>query len=211
MSDDHGGSLPALLLLSYGWDYGGWSDFYPDDLPDEWRLTYYANEYRGVLVPQERWSRLEDVEQWRDDVHGGFRFVLEYRHPSRKAEALLHGAIDLLADRFAGVLSVVSGEGFFRTETGSFHLWVEYGEVGPGVDCPCCVTNPSWVGGHDSVRAFRFDSSRRADLKQLRQIAETLEGRGDPDFPSLLIVDGDPPVYSVLHECQIMLNLMGLA
>lgn len=50
--------------------------FYPDDLPAEWRLTYYANEYRTVLVPTPRW-RGADWAQWRADTPAEFRFVIE--------------------------------------------------------------------------------------------------------------------------------------
>ncbi len=58
------------------WDHAHWQgDFYPDDLPQDWRLSYYANEFSTVLVPEARW-RAEgvDFEQWAEDVHEGFRF-----------------------------------------------------------------------------------------------------------------------------------------
>ncbi len=42
---------PAFHVLAVGWDHPAWQgSFYPDDLPADWRLTYYANEVPGVLL-----------------------------------------------------------------------------------------------------------------------------------------------------------------
>ena len=60
------------------WDHAHWQgSFYPDDLPVDWRLTFYANEYTAVLVPESKW-RIQgvDFEQWAEDVPEGFRFYL---------------------------------------------------------------------------------------------------------------------------------------
>lgn len=36
----------------------GWAcqDYYPDDLPEDWQLDYYANEFSVLLVPRARWA-----------------------------------------------------------------------------------------------------------------------------------------------------------
>jgi len=42
-----------LLIGTCGWDHGHWcGPFYDPDLPTDWRLTYYANLLRAVLVPE---------------------------------------------------------------------------------------------------------------------------------------------------------------
>ena len=41
-----------LLLRARDWEHPAWNqEFYPDDLPEDWRLSYYANEFPVVLVP----------------------------------------------------------------------------------------------------------------------------------------------------------------
>ena len=63
----------------------GWSDvvpgdeFYPEDLPLEWRFSFYSNNLRSVLVPQELWPTTSrtDVGEWLNDSDPAFRFVLE--------------------------------------------------------------------------------------------------------------------------------------
>ncbi|VAW62000.1 hypothetical protein MNBD_GAMMA08-2907 [hydrothermal vent metagenome] len=58
------------------WDHPQWlSHFYPDDLPEDWRLTYYANVFSTVLVPEAKWQAENvDFEQWAEDVPDSFRF-----------------------------------------------------------------------------------------------------------------------------------------
>jgi uncharacterized protein YecE (DUF72 family) len=70
----------SILVGARGWDHDDWSGgFYPDDLPSGWRLTYYANWLRAVLVPGETWNGadVEVVRQWAADCDEAFRFVLE--------------------------------------------------------------------------------------------------------------------------------------
>lgn len=69
-----------VLVGSRGWEHQAWSGpFYPDDLPQDWRLTYYANAFRSVLVPAERLLRMagDEPAQWLEDVPDGFIFFLE--------------------------------------------------------------------------------------------------------------------------------------
>lgn len=69
-----------MFFAAYGWQHDAWQDrFYPDDLPSDWRLGYYANEFKAVVVPVADWQGLTgaDFEAWRDDVGEEFRFFLE--------------------------------------------------------------------------------------------------------------------------------------
>lgn len=103
-----------MFIASLGWDHDGWSGaFYPDGLPPEWRLTYYGNEFRAVVVPAALWQQADAVTaaQWATDTAEGFCFLLEAADtppPPALREAL--------ADRYGGVagtggLPVVRWEG----------------------------------------------------------------------------------------------------
>jgi hypothetical protein len=70
----------SIDVVSQGW--WGLADadsFYPDDLPQEWQLTYFANVFPAVLVPGPLWQQRSESElaDWHADVHAGFRFYLE--------------------------------------------------------------------------------------------------------------------------------------
>lgn len=68
------------MVTSRGWwDLADHDQFYPDDLPEDWQLSYFANQFRATLLPAETWTNAKPtrVAQWQDDVPAGFRFVAE--------------------------------------------------------------------------------------------------------------------------------------
>lgn len=73
--------MSRILPLRTGWDPSGagGGDEYPSDLPPEWRLSYFANAFWGVLVPPNRWRGVEEDEArtWVADTPGRFRFFLD--------------------------------------------------------------------------------------------------------------------------------------
>ena len=69
----------GLRLGAYGWQHQHWQNlFYPEDLPQDWRLSFYANEFTAVIVPASYWQGDYDVEQWCEQLPSRFRFYLEY-------------------------------------------------------------------------------------------------------------------------------------
>lgn len=94
-----------MLIASLGWNHAGWcGSFYPDDLPPEWRLAYYANEFRAVVVPAADWQRADaaTAAQWAADVPEAFCLLLEAA-ASPPPVTLLQA----LGERFCGM----AGEG----------------------------------------------------------------------------------------------------
>jgi hypothetical protein len=66
-----------VLIGCRGWDHDEWvPEFYPEDLPDDWRFCFYSNEIRSVLVPFGDVYGA-DPHQWREDCDDAFRFVFE--------------------------------------------------------------------------------------------------------------------------------------
>jgi hypothetical protein len=100
----HDASITRIAPL--GWS--GLSDadtFYPDDLPGDWQLTYFANAFGAVLLPVEQWTAAgPDAAAWRDDVHGGFRFYLEDAPDRRAALAALSSGLGDALDAVIGTL-----------------------------------------------------------------------------------------------------------
>ena len=75
-------SLCHMDLGAVGWLPADWlSHFYPDDLPKEWRITYYSNEFRRIFLPASQ--RPNDpflFEAWQDEVADNFEFYLQIDH-----------------------------------------------------------------------------------------------------------------------------------
>lgn len=68
-------------LGAIGWEHETWAgSFYPEDMPPEWRLSYYNTQFECVLLPYRDWSTATDEEltTWREDTLERFRFLLEH-------------------------------------------------------------------------------------------------------------------------------------
>ena len=69
-----------IIVAAHGWSHPGWAEkFYPEDLPEDWQLSYYSNEFRAVVVPAAAWSTGDplEIERWVEDVSEDFVFYLE--------------------------------------------------------------------------------------------------------------------------------------
>ncbi|MDH3355034.1 MAG: hypothetical protein OEL79_07455, partial [Chromatiales bacterium] len=62
-----------------------WQGFYPADLPEDWQLDFYSNEFRAVVIPIHMWQEMspDKVGEWIDAVHDEFRFYLEASNQSK--------------------------------------------------------------------------------------------------------------------------------
>lgn len=100
-----------LQIAAVGWEHRSWlSEFYPHDLPAQWRLTYYANEYRTVLVPASAWQAESspDVAQWYEDVPKGFCFYvcMSVNASEFSDEIRICQSLSALKEKLAGVILV---------------------------------------------------------------------------------------------------------
>jgi hypothetical protein len=70
----------GIEVIARGWERSDWwGEFYPEDLPEDWRLSYFANAFQSVLVPAASWREAPRgrLAQWAEDVPDRFRFYLE--------------------------------------------------------------------------------------------------------------------------------------
>ncbi len=69
-----------VLVGACGWQHPAWrGGLYPDDLPDEWLLSYYNTQFQAVYLPAAVWQAAseETWAQWLYDTRDDFYFVLE--------------------------------------------------------------------------------------------------------------------------------------
>ncbi len=95
--------LAELVVGSRGWEHAQWLEsYYPDDLPEDWRLDYYANEFGCVVLPAETWMTTDEdvIEQWLEDVEEDFMFFLEL--PDQPTDVAAR--ISVFAGRCAGAI-----------------------------------------------------------------------------------------------------------
>lgn len=78
-----------ILISPRGWcDLADAEAFYPDDLPPDWRLTYFANLFPAALLPYTDWAAADaaTLSDWAHEVNARFRFVLEAPPASAAAD-----------------------------------------------------------------------------------------------------------------------------
>jgi uncharacterized protein YecE (DUF72 family) len=100
-----------------GWAYKEWKgSFYPEDLPNDGMLEFYANRLETVEINNTfyRMPKREVLEGWSDQVPEGFRFVLKasrrITHKARLGDdaadplAYLVGNAQVLGPRLGAIL-----------------------------------------------------------------------------------------------------------
>lgn len=98
-----------LRVGAVGWDHAHWVEtYYPHDLPAEWRLGFYANEFPAVLVPQQQWQeQWQDLADWAEDVPDEFRFYLQGEVADTRQQSHIQ---QQLGGRFAGMVSAAQSD-----------------------------------------------------------------------------------------------------
>lgn len=200
--------VPSVEVGAVGWEHPEWLEgFYPPDLPQDWRLAYYGNEYRCVLVPAAVLDRagVDLVARWCEEVPEGFRFYLELEDAftERDERRLLLEAVACrlggfvlegspertpciqraLAERFPEAAVVRRG-----APAGSNRLWI------PGVSGP---TGP--------VGLVRWDQAPQpAELRAQIECFVAATGGGG----GVLLIDGAPETAEM---ARTVVDLLGWA
>lgn len=142
----------AIQIGSLGWSNPAWFEsFYPADMPEEWRLTYFNTQFNCVFLERAFWQQASSSEwgQWYEDTHEKFLFLLEGEVLS-PPEELKEKALMIQPDD-ARIL-------WFARETSLKEL-------------------AAALSGNSGV-APRFLISRDGDLGQLDRVATLLEVMG---------------------------------
>lgn len=200
---------PIFNILPVGWDFPGWVDeFYPADLPQEWRLAYFANEFPGVLIPQQIWLNLDllTLSDWCNDVGEGFRFYLQLNQ--EVIEPTLTDKKSGLGNHFGG----------FAIDSS----WLDH-SLHPdrfryqGVDCftlfykGFTVQDIERLSLNKTRIACLLAAADLADLKSQRRVLEQLAEQVTARAEVLLFLNGDPPALQKLRELRTLSQLLGLS
>jgi hypothetical protein len=190
----------SLKLGAYGWHHKHWQQsFYDDELPADWRLTFYANEFNTVLVPAHYMGTDRDIEQWCEDVNEAFRFYIEWPQQVDSATALREELASMGA-LLGGVLLPANTQ-------------LQSAALPP--DCPVYhwQANSLWRGIWRPDHPLRtdlavFDAEQR-DLRQQRQCLEAFVADSEGRCRALLLSDPELEIKK-LQELKTLLEIMGL-
>lgn len=220
-----------ILMGACGWQYDQWdTQYYPEDLPAEWRLAYYGNEFPVVLIPESYWhDSTQSVADWIEESEERPVFIAEL--PSRR---LLQGQ-DLSVDQWLEQLAPL------RSRLIGISCPVDDANALPDLleplppDIPLCVEPRTplsdedlgalvaqaprsvgccWHGQGDAscmhagpLSIARVDS-RQITARELRAVVETCLSAAGEGRRVALLVDGDPPDLETLRNAEVILDLL---
>jgi hypothetical protein len=208
---------PALLIAARGWQHEHWDNqYYPDDLPGDWQLAFYGNEFHAVVVPAASWMAAspQDVQQWLDDVDDEFRFYLEL--PETLVVASDVEKAGILKDHFAGFLLMAGSPPDNIPGNIPVYRILTAAEAGRSE-----TDGARWgivLGGDESAEALQGEglevlileegSDSPMDLKWLRQIVETALRHASGRTHLLLVFAGTEPRIDDMQNAQIIADLL---
>ncbi|MEJ2478704.1 MAG: hypothetical protein P8Y78_00755 [Acidihalobacter sp.] len=172
---------------AWDWQRPVWRrEYYPEELPEEWRAAYYANEYRCAGLPAHAWS-VESLAAWREDLPETFSLWMEVG-PAQLAEAGSVQALVALGSRLAGVwaspeadLAMLRAAGI-RVIAPPREAWRHGDEAAAGLYRPGAELDLRAARGMLEAFAFAPGPLRRqllvagspAQLARLRELGELL-------------------------------------
>ncbi len=185
------------------WDLADSDLFYPCDLPEDWRLSYFANCFRATLLPAAIWTTTDEltVKQWHDDVPAGFRFAAERTSTQpqedgaqQRAPAALMQRLELKLD---GWLDPLDGSASRTTAGSDTNRYLRYERPRSELQ----VTTDQHRYGLVAPAELHGDLRRAKDW--LNRTSE-LQARA----PTLVILER--PTSNALTAWQELLELLGL-
>jgi len=207
-----------------GWTYKHWSEsFYPEDLPvaddDDWRLSYYSNEFNAVLVSADYWQSesATDCADWLDSIHADFRFfvacsasMLEVISPAALNDTLKSLKPQLSAlvflDEPQTVPDATGRQLVELAESLGVELFGELPGAGQGA-APQKIWRPDT---RVSGACFALIEDDLSDLRAARTLVEQFVAQLEEGAEELTIIIDHPQLQAAnLSKFRSMLEIMG--
>jgi len=185
----------GLRIGAVGWQHAGWHQgFYPDDLPEDWQLSYYANEFSTVLVPADYWQGDGDADELLEQVPDSFLFYLQCSDEPGACEALL-AVGEQLGAQFGGLLT--------RQPLASPAIGNIYSSAAAD-DSEQAI----WTPGNQARSGIGVLSLGDADIKTWRHWLEQFARCSGGNLAALLVSD-DEVSMPQLQQLKTLVELMG--
>jgi len=224
-----------ILIGANGWRHPAWQEqFYPDDLPDDWQLGYYSNEFPLVFMPASYWQDVrQELPGWLEDSSDDLRMVCEV--PVELMAAPTDKAVQGMND-FISSLSVVGAHcvGLLLPVTDPnvaiAQIITQLNSPLPycidvctdlsATDCKAiqkvCEENVLGLCWHGQGSAAGLGlgplaitkiNSQGMTMRQLRDVVETILNTTRPEQTCVLIFDGAPPDLEAIRHAGVILDL----
>jgi len=226
-----------VVIGACGWKHPAWlNDFYAEDLPEDWLLGFYSNEFTVVYVPANDWVNEVTLADWAEDITESFRFILELSEldftDNERLTSLLN-KVSELGEHCLGIVLVPGSEFLMSIEQFQSRaeiiqkiapLCVDTANANLSAEIKtfllqhniCEVWNGSFADtglnpGSNLKRgplAISRVSTKNLTALQLRKVLEVCLEASTEECTSVLCFDGHPPSIETMRNADIILNLL---
>jgi len=226
-----------IIVAARGWSYPSWyGNFYPDDLPEDWQLSYYSNEFDAVVLPASEWVDLDivEIERWVEDVPEGFLFYLEVEDLMTDWEQTAE-MLKPLGEQLGGLLlRPLEVDGDLATISTTIDAAIQLASVSVllpdgvelsgegrklikeyGVQCGWNVVEgkPGWMDAdYDSpLVVVRVAGNKNFTARQWRETIDTSLRKGAvKNHTILMLLDSDAPKINDLRTAMMIGEMMAV-
>lgn len=226
-----------VVMGACGWKHQAWlEDFYSEDLPEDWQLGFYSNEFSVVYVPASDWISEPDLSEWVEDIVDSFRFILEIPDNALNDELLFNALLDkakTLSEFCLGFVFQLN-----QNICADTPLFLSRFDAAQTI-APVCVDKRGmilsdefknillkhnisevWNGQYQDNEsaeslglmraglAITHVSGEELDMASLRKVIEVCLSASSENCISVLCIDGNPPSLEMLRNADIILNLL---
>ncbi len=224
-----------ILIGTAGWQYPEWGNevFYPEDLPQDWYLSFYSNEFPVVLIAESRWAGASETEQIVDEISEqateGFKCIFEL---DLRVQNSMQTRLQPLAriENFLGGLLVHAKSNFVEDKKLCQQLVSLHADFNVCLDidgdtdlpalavfCEQHAISVCWRGEGEVIVPdasplwlTRCDSGldKKVLVQQLKTIIAKQLKLENPSREHVLIIDGAPPSVEITRNASIMMDIM---
>ena len=203
-----------MFIGCYGWRHSAWrGSFYPDDLPEDWQLAYYSNEFNCVLVPAGDWIKNEgfDLGDSLEDSAEGFRVIVECP-PSVASDAdefsLFCAQVNELGAHAGGVLLLQSSlasikDGQLSALPALAPLYCR------NITSTIEKLQPVWQPEAPIMSSLAILDRPLTDLKQVRAWLESFVSEQSHGVKTVIYQQPEP-IIEQLQQMKTLVEIMGL-
>jgi hypothetical protein len=219
-----------VLIGAEGWQHAQWQGgFYPEDLPTDWQLAYYSNEFAVALIPAAYWPQGPvAVTSWVAESSETLRFIAEWPPQWHTPALIEQGCVLLehLGDRVLGVLvplsvptAAIMQAVIERLQT-RYRVCLDYGEDIPAPLLTAAgqfnneLVSVCWHGSGDGkilqqgpLALVRIEC-KGLTLRDVRRVLDACLAAQDPQRYLLVIFAGKPPDVTLMQQAKVMLDMM---
>jgi hypothetical protein len=196
--------MARVRIGTMGWQFENWNkSYYPEDIPPQWKLGFYANDFTAVVVPESLWVDVElnQLAEMAEDLHEDFALYFQINSLPPSDDKINQVKTDF-SENFYGFL-VEAGIDFSPAAIGDngfiFPSGMEKG------DCSWSVLEK--VTQSDCV----IRVSGEPQIRYLKEQFEQARGKLDLNRDMLVLIDSPQPDNNFVKQLRTLLELMMIA